>query len=113
MLEPAARRELRRRLDEPAHADAFNCVKCPRSGCPMWQRLELEDPVEGREVFEGCGFKLLPTYFHLAMGFSLGAMQTSEAMGKQVVNAIGEGVKQMQQLEAQRELKVLSGGKGE
>lgn len=74
----------------------------------MWQSLEIDDPIEGRERFEGCGFKLLPTYFHLTMGFSLGAMQTTEIVGKQLVQAIGEGVQEMKQLESQRELKVLN-----
>lgn len=111
MLDPAARRQLRKSLDTPVGKEAFACFRekpCPESTkCPMWYSMELDDPVEGRERFEGCGFKLLPTYFHIGMGFSLGAKQTTEIVGKQLVQAIGAGVQEMKQLESQRELKVI------
>ena len=116
MLSPAARRDLRKSLDTPVGAEAFACFRekpCPESAkCPMWQTISLDDPVEGREDFTGCGFKLLPTYFHLGMGFSIGAMQTSEASAKKVERAVGMAVETARQLEAsreQRQLKVIEG----
>lgn len=110
IVDAAYEDEIKKRLETKWSKNAFKCVKCPREGCPAWNSVFLDDHVRGRRVLEGCGFVLNPLLQNLTMGFSLGAMQTTEAVGKQVVTAIAEGIEANRQLEAQRELKVLNSG---
>ena len=106
IVDAAYEEELKERLKTKWSKHAFNCAKCPGAGCPAWNSVFLDDHVRGRRSLEGCGFVLNPLLQNLAMGFSLGAMQTTEAVGKQ----IAAGLAEQRQLEAQRELKVIQSG---
>ena len=110
IVDAAYEEELKERLKTKWSKHAFNCAKCPGAECPAWNSVFLDDHVRGRRSLEGCGFVLNPLLQNLVMGFSLGAMQTTEAVGKQVTEVIAAGLEEQRQLEAQRELKVLNSG---